>query len=333
MTTAGCRQVARLLALLAWLLTGTCATAQDRPPPPPPDTRAFLQELRLRDGSDVRMWLDARAHRITDLVKLTVEVDTPDMRRASIAGTGRRLGDLRILNIDASGPASIDAGKTRWRFVYTLEPLHDGEVVLRPLTIETAGGGQVARANTRALTLEVFGGLPAGVSLLNPRDIALPGDAAPVLAPDRVALAGVVAVALVSLLAYVLRRIARSRRAAGHPRAASDPVAECRARLAAIDPARPRAGWDTATAALRECMEALFDVPASRRTTDELRSSMQRAGVPAGDCIDAFLRDSDRARFRGGADGAGLTGALAAVDGVLDEFAANCAPAADVQRR
>jgi hypothetical protein len=251
--------------------------------------------------------LDRTTITVGDNAFLTVYADADAGYQVSDPTIAHTVGDLEVLEVLPSGRSTRAGGIARWTFRYRITGWTVGDLAVPPIAIPYSGpDGTTGVALTAPIVLRVASVINSGedtsdIKGLKPQ-LEMPDAFAAKL--SRIAL-GVAAAAAFTALAGVIFWILLRRRDHVTAEERLTPVQRALRELDALAGQRlPEKGrtaehYELLTASLRRYAVQRFGIEPGR-TTRELRSALERAGVDRGQAgaIYEILREGDEVRFR-----------------------------------
>jgi hypothetical protein len=232
--------------------------------------------------------LDRTQATVGDPVGLTVTIRYPSTATLDAGDLGTQMAPFEVLSADPPADQRAADGTNERRFRFKIAAYQTGQLRLPPLTVSYTLEGQTGQAQSPPLSFSVESVIPAGekpadIRPLKPQ-LDLPLSVAPPLRRIAAGAAAVVALVLLTLIAWILLR-----RRAPAPIAAPEELppleAEARAELDAIveEGLLSRGDYRTHYARIAECIRRYlshrYGFPASALTTTELSERMVRTGV------------------------------------------------------
>jgi len=251
--------------------------------------------------------LDRASITVGDAAFLTVYADAEAGYVVSDPTIAHTVGDLEVLEVLPSGRSTRPGGIARWTFRYRITGWVVGDLGVPPIAIPYSGpNGVTGVAMTAPIVLRVASVIGSGedtsdIKGLKPQ-LELPDAFAAKL--SRIAL-GVVAAAAFTALAGVIFWMLLKRRDHIAAEERLTPVQRALRELDALaEQHLPEKGktaehYELLTASLRRYAVQRFGIEPGR-TTRELRSALERAGVDRAQsgAIYEILREGDEVRFR-----------------------------------
>jgi hypothetical protein len=251
--------------------------------------------------------LDRATITVGDSAFLTVYADADAGYQVSDPTIAHTIGDLEVLEVLPSGRSTRAGGTARWTFRYRITGWVVGDLGVPPIAIPYSGpGGATGVAMTAPIVLRIASVISGGedtsdIKGLKPQ-LELPDAFAARL--TRIALGVGAVIAFTAVAGLVFWFLLRKRDRIGAEERLT-PVQRALRELDALAEQRlPEKGktaehYELLTASLRRYAVQRFGIEPGR-TTRELRSALERAGVDRAQAgaIYEILREGDEVRFR-----------------------------------